>query len=282
MPLQPVFLGAMGAIQYVSVTALSSPPLPDSIYSPVVVSHLAFALRGHPDRQLVAYLLRGFTHGFDLGFRGVFTEPDSRPRNLASARPHRELLDAAIRTEVERGHTAGPFSVPPFSITHCSPIGAVPKPDGSIRVIFDLSSPRGNAVNEHISQEEYSCSYASLDEAVRLVASHGVGAFMGKLDIRHAFRLCPVRRELWPLLCFQWEGGFYVDMVLPFGGRSSPAIFNDFADALAWIFMFFGGIAALIHYLDDYFWVCGSASACQEALDAITTICEFLGVPFSS
>ena len=56
------------------MTDLSSPPLPDSTSSPVVVSHLTLALRAHPDRQLVAYLLCGFMHGFNLGFRGVFTD----------------------------------------------------------------------------------------------------------------------------------------------------------------------------------------------------------------
>ena len=43
-----VLLG-MGEIQHTSVTALSSPPLPDSISSPVEVSHLALALHRHPD-----------------------------------------------------------------------------------------------------------------------------------------------------------------------------------------------------------------------------------------
>ncbi len=205
------------------------------------VERLSALLRDHPDQELVAHIVRGFTHGFDLGFKGALRDPETRPRNLASSRVHRDKLADTIRREVERGHTVGPFSSPPFAITHCSPIGAEPKPDGTVRIIFDLSSPRGSAVNEHISKEEYSCSYANFDDAVRIVTDLGRGASMGKLDIRHAFRLCPVRRELWPLLCYWWEGGYYVDTVLPFGGRSSPALFNDFADVLAWIFGVVGG-----------------------------------------
>ena len=234
----------MGSTQLSDATTTDLQPLPTSISSPIRVGNLVWALQGHPDRELVSYLLRGFHHGFDLGVKGVIPVFDTRPKNLKSASEHKDLLGEAIRTEVARGHTAGPFSAPPFSHTHCSPIGAVPKPDGSVRIIFDLSSPRGSSVNERISQDEYSCNYCNFDEAVGLVFRCGRGAFMGKLDVRHAFRLCPVRRELWPLLCFQWEGGFYVDMVLPFGGRSSPAT-NDFADALAWIFAHAGGVAAL-------------------------------------
>ena len=51
---------------------------------------------------------------------------------------------------------------------------------------------------------------------------------MGKVDIKHAFRICPVQPDQWPLLCFQWLGEYYTDTRLPFGSRSSPFIFNTF------------------------------------------------------
>ena len=58
---------------------------------------------------------------------------------------------------------------------------------------------------------------------------------MAKIDIKHAFRLCPVHPDDWPLLGFKWLGNYFFDVCLPFGSRSSPFIFNTFADALAWI-----------------------------------------------
>jgi len=83
-------------------------------------------------------------------------------------------------------------------------------------------------------EETYSVKYAKFDDATDMIATRP-GAFMGKIDIRHAFRICPVHPDDWPLLVYWWDGRYYVDIVLPFGGRSSPFIFNTLADALLWI-----------------------------------------------
>ena len=126
-----------------------------------------------------------------------------------------------------------PVPLPPFPHTHCSPIGSAPKPDGSVRLILDLSSPRGQSVNDGISKEEFTCKYSKFDDAVSIILHLGKGALMGKIDIKHAFRICPVDPEQWSLLCFEWLGQFFTDTRLPFGSRSSPFIFNTFAIALA-------------------------------------------------
>ena len=58
---------------------------------------------------------------------------------------------------------------------------------------------------------------------------------MTKVDIKNAFRLCPVHPEDWPLLGYKFLGKYYFDICLLFGCRSFPFIFNSFADSLAWI-----------------------------------------------
>ena len=126
----------------------------------------------------------------------------------------------------------------------------VPKPDGTVRVILDLSSPRGSSVNDGISKETHTVKYAKFDEAVELAAKRE-RIFMGKRDIRHAFRLCPVQPDDWPLLVYWWRGNFYVGIVLPFGMRSSPFIFNTFADSIEWIARTKAGLRNMLHYLDD-------------------------------
>ena len=201
-------------------------PLPLKIQTPINVEVLARYLRDYPCPGTRDYLISGFTHGFDIGFRGSFEDTNNRPRNLRSARDNAAQVTEAISRELRRGHTSGPFPYPPFPHTHCSPIGSAPKPDGSVRLILDLSSPRGDSVNEGISKEEFSCKYAKFDDAVSIVLHLGQGAYLAKADIKHAFRLCPVCPEQWPLLCFQWLGQFFTDTRLPFGSRSSPFIFN--------------------------------------------------------
>ena len=215
-------------------------PLPDGVESPVNIDLLEFFLSHHPDRHLVAYVIDGFQHGFDIGFRGPISV--TRPRNLRSARTFPDPVSTAIFKELSRGHTSGPFLIPPMSPFHCSPLGAVPKKDGTFRIILDLSSPHGMSINVGISKDSFSVRYSSFDDAVHLVRSSGTSAFMAKLDIRHAFRLCPVRPDQWNLLGFCWNGLFFCDTRLPFGSRSSPYIFNTFADLLLWILMVVGGI----------------------------------------
>ena len=53
--------------------------------------------------------------------------------------------------------------------------------------------------------------YSSFDDAVNLVMSLGSDIFMGKLDIKQAFCLCPVCPEDWELLGYLCLDKFYVD-----------------------------------------------------------------------
>ena len=254
-------------------------PLTEGIVSPVNVDLLEHLLEAHPDRSLVSFVVSGFRVGFDIGFVGEFRY--SNPPNLLSARNNPRPVTAAILKEVQRRHASGPFLHPPFLTLHCSPLGAVPKKDGSTRIILDLSSPRGNAINEGIPKEAFTVRYSSFDDAVDLIRSLGKGSYMAKMDIKHAFRLCPVRQDQWCLLGYQWMDRFYVDTRLPFGSRSSPFIFNSFADCLLWIFMVIGGVNFALHYLDDFF-LCGSTEQqVQSDMNTVVSLCSELGVPLA-
>ena len=254
------------------------PPGIELVSSPVNVAHLARCLIAHPDRSLVNFLLNGFSFGFDLGYRGPIL-PGTR-KNLLSARSHPAEVTKALMKEVSRGHTVGPFRVSPYPVLHVSPLGAVAKKDGSFRIILDLSSPAGESVNEGICKDEYSVRYQGFDEAVSLILSLGPGSYMAKVDVKHAFRLCPVRPQDFPLLGMFWQDQFFIDTRLPFGGRSSPFIFNSFADALAWILIFICGVPHVRHYLDDFF-IASADLLCFQYVDIVKQAFQFLGVPIA-
>jgi len=254
-------------------------PLPTRVVSPINIVRLRYYLKFYPDPAVANYLLDGFSNGFDIGFRGVYSP--GQYRNLLSARSNPIPVTEAIRKELVRGHTSGPFPCQPFPQFHSSPLGAVPKKDGSHRIILDLSSPRGFSINEGISQSDHSVHYSSFDSAVSLAKFAGPGCFMAKIDIKHAFRLCPVQLEDFPLLGYTWDNKFFVDTRLPFGMRSSPFIFNTFADALAWIFINCFGVYLLIHYLDDYFMCNSSFNGCHDDMNKVQTACQELGVPLA-
>ena len=255
-------------------------PLPVEASSSVNLNLLASLLDSYPITSRAQFLIHGFLVCFDIGFRDIFTE--TRPRILRSASHNAPGITEAIIKELNRGFTAGPFLTPPFRSTHVSPLGAVAKPDGTCRLILDLSSPRGSAVNEGISRLNYSVTYSKFDDAIKMVAKVGRNCALGKIDLKHAFRIIPVRPEDWPLLVFRWHGYFFVDLRLPFGSRSSPYIFNEFAIVLAWLLVTVVGISFLINYLDDFLLVHFSKALLDQDMKAMLRFCKDLGVPINA
>ena len=235
-------------------------------------------LVGHPDRDFASYVSRGLKFGFDIGHRGH--RPALTARNLRSAFEHADFVDAHLEQSIAAGHTAGPFSSPPFPSMCCSGVGVVPKKSGKLRLIHHLSAPAGVSVNDGIPKDLYSLQYVTIDDAINMILRLGRGTLLAKIDIRNAFRLCPVRPEDRPLLGIYWRQQYYYDLVLPFGLRSAPFIFNQVADAFQWICREEFGISDLIHLLDDFLTAGPPASdICSRRLEIILAACTYLGIP---
>ncbi len=80
---------------------------------------------------------------------------------------------------------------------------------------------------------QYTSVYAACCRTLEL----GQNAQLAKFDVSGAFRTVPVHPEDCTLLGKRWRGHTYVDMVLPFGLRSAPKLYNTVADALLRIIM---------------------------------------------
>ena len=250
----------------------------------VNISALETELARHPDRLFVDNLLDGMLHGFRIGYNGPRDSLISP--NLRSALDNPTIVHEYLSKECERGHTAGPFSNPPCMPFRSAGIGVVPKKSGGHRLIVHLSAPAGDSINDGISGDEYSLEYVTVDDVVAHVVKQGPGALLYKVDIQHAFRNVPVHPDDWPLLGMVWDGVYYFDKVLPFGLRSSPAIFNRLAEALCWILRFEYSLPALEHYLDDFIGVsppshhvATSSAAMHKA--TLMTVFDNLGVPMA-
>ena len=257
-----------------------TPPLLSPPSTPIVIPNLSTELENHPNQKFASDLLHDLQWGCRLGYTGP-RAPRVTP-NLKSASLHPQAVSDALAKEVSRGHTAGPFQEPPLQNLQCSPLGVVPKKDGTWRIIMDLSSPHGSSVNDFIPKDTYTLHYATFDEALALVARHGQNALMAKLDIKHAFRLCPVHPADLELLGIHWEGQYYIDLRLPFGLRSSPYLFNRLADAFEWILKNNYTITDLMHYLDDYFTVGPpNSKTCADNVNIMIHLASHLGIPLA-
>ena len=144
-------------------------------------------------------------------------------------------MSAKISRECDAGRILCPFEKNPLLDFKCSGVGVVPKKNGKWRMIYHLSVPRGQSINNFIDLSQYTLHYGSVDDAIRCISKIGKRALMAKLDLKAAFRMVPVRKEDWELLGIHWQGHYYVDTHLPFGLRSAPYLFNQFDEALHWI-----------------------------------------------
>jgi hypothetical protein len=274
-----VTLASTVTMQPLQLSLLEPPqPLPVNISTPVNIPYFAHLLKHHPDQELVQYLINGLTFGFDIGTSHTPSTP-SRPKNHKSARDHPNEVTAAITKELRNGHMAGPFASPPWPNLHCSPLGAREKDDGTYRLIMDRSYPSGDSVNDLISKEDFSVEFTGFDTAADMVRRQGRSCLMFKIDIKHAFRVLPIRPSQWILMGSEWLGYYFIDFRLPFCLRSSPCIFNRFADAVCWILQNIYKLSLTIHYSDDYFFIALQPGTANKDFETAIQAFKDLGLP---
>ena len=105
---------------------------------------------------------------------------------------------------------------------------------------------------------------------------------MSKTDVQSAFRIIPVHPLDWELLGMQWKGLYFFDMVLPFGLRSAPYLFNLLSEGLEWIIHSKLNIPGVLHILDDFFIAFPPPrSLCSTALCELLTLFTDLGIPLA-
>ena len=244
--------------------------------------HLKFEeeLKSHTDPSWVHELITGITKGVSLGYQGQRCQRISK--NLISAYSHPHIIDDELSKELRLQRIAGPFDTPPVANLQCSGVGVIPKKTGGWRMIMHLSAPQDNSINDGIHKEDFTLHYSSIDDAVQMVHRLGCGTLLAKTDIKSAFRTIPVRVEDRELLGIHWRSKFYVDCCLPFGLRSAPYIFNQYAEALEWILQHNFLIFNTIHYLDDFL-IAGKPDSdeCKKALQTMLQVCEQLGFPIA-
>ena len=143
--------------------------------------------------------------------------------NLQSDLQHPAVVDEALRKELANNRIPGQYTHMPYPTLCCSGLGVVPKNDGSYRLIYHLSAPVGNGINDYIDSLDFSLQYSTIDDAIAICHRLGKGSLMAKADLKNAFRLCPVGLEDWHLLGIHRKNKFYANKCLPFGLHSSPS-----------------------------------------------------------
>ena len=212
---------------------------------PVISPRMGGPLQHYPG-QLSVYILKILQFGAMLGYTGPKTLLLSK--NLSSAFLLPQVMEEKIQADLRLGRIAE--TTPTFPLIS-SPLGFVPKPNGSWRKIHHLSFPEGSSVNDYIFPESAYIQYVSFENVLGMVRRAGKGCLILRRDMKDAFRIIPVAPHQRWLLAFEWAGKYYTECVLPFGLSTAPFIFNLFAEAWHWILQSYLGWELLEHYLDD-------------------------------
>ena len=134
--------------------------------TPVKANVLEIYLADYPFAEIARELFSGFSSGFSLHYYGPRIQMTCS--NLQSLIGNENIaLDIALK-EVQLGRVAGPFPCIPLPNLRISPVGLVPKKDGSWRLIHHLSYPENASVNDFIDEKYCSVRYSSFDTALEM------------------------------------------------------------------------------------------------------------------
>ena len=223
--------------------------LPDYMCQVVILLQLGewqSVLSNYPDQEFAAFILRRIEYGFRIGFN---PQLQSVRGNMSSAAEQAEVINKYLREELAANRLVH-IQDADAGLIHCSPFGVIPKQNrpNKWRLIVDLSSPEGCSVNDGISRELSSLSYMSVDNVMAGIIQRGREHFVGKMDIRQAYRNIPIHPSDRPFLGMQWQGATFVD--------------------------------AALHYIDDFITM-GAPGSNECALNSETmhAACDRMGLP---
>ena len=207
----------------------------------------------YPDKEELKKVANWLQNGATIGCEGTFRLP-SYSNNTKGAILEGHKVTDAICDWVVKGFALGPVKredVPEHA--KINSIMTKEKPNGSVRVILNLSAPTGNSVNDGIDATQFPTSMSSTVDWIRILNKAGRGCLMNKLDWADAYKHVGVSPDDTDLQWFYWLGRYFKELSLVFGGASSAGIFNPVNKIVIHIVTKMSGFSGenVIQHLDD-------------------------------
>lgn len=217
------------------------------------------------------YILSGVKHGFDI-LDGQRPPLRASMSNYKSANVSNfSKVQAQIEKEVLQGNYI--FCDKPPLVT--SSLGAIPKDNGKIRLIHDLSRPDGG-LNQFVT--DTSTSFQTVDDATDMMSKN---CYVTKIDLQSAYRSVPIHPDNYPFTGLSWDFSdgrgtkHLFDARLPFGSAKACQIFQRISNSFARMLKRRG--VACTNYLDDILLICDTKSKAWLALDLAINLLTQLG-----
>ena len=180
----------------------------------------------YPDRRTLNKVYEDLKHGAKIGCTGHSRLP-AHSSNAPSAYGNGAQVTDAIADWLAKGFAYGP--VPHEEVPRDAKFSGImtrPKPNGSVRIILNLSSPIGSCVNEGINKEDFPTSMSSTTDWLRSLHKAGRRALFCKIDWSDAYKHIAVNSQDVDLQWFEWAGMCFKELCLIFGATSSAGIFD--------------------------------------------------------
>lgn len=182
-----------------------------------------------PHLTILESVCKDLSSGAVIGCSGPSRLP-SFSTNAPSAFEFGPHVTDALADWIHKGFAYGP--IPLAAVPHSAKINGImtkQKPNGSARVILNLSAPLGNAVNEGIDTTLFPTVMSSTTKWLRALHLAGRGAKMCKIDWADAYKHIAVCIADTNLQWFTWLGMAFKELCLIFGCASSAGIFDRLA-----------------------------------------------------
>jgi hypothetical protein len=214
---------------------------------------------GITDTARLDRVLQRIDSGANIGCVGKF-RPSTHCKNAPDALQNGPQVTDVIATWIQKGLAFGP--VEEEDVPADAKINGIltrQKPDGTVRIILNLSSPEGLSVNEGIDSDDFPASMSSTEAWIAVLNRAGRDCWFSKTDWADAYKHVTVRREDTVLQWFQWSGKYFKELCLIFGSASSAGIFDDVAKTVLDLVCQISGFPAsmICQHLDD---ICGAAA----------------------
>lgn len=239
-----------------------SNPLPLILSSPLpfIGGNIINKLRNWEALTSDSYIL-GYVKGVSLDFM-------SWPSQAHIPRPFRmnveqsQFIDGEIESLKSRSIVE---EVEDLSSHYVSNIFLRPKPNGTFRMMIDLSLLNNDIEKRHFKMQH-------LQVAIDLLSRN---CFMASIDLKDAYYSVPIAVEFRKFLCFEWRGKFFRFKAMPFGLTSAPRISTKLLTPVFSAFREegFQGFA----YVDDSFILGDSAEECTGAVEWLSKKLTSLG-----
>ena len=239
-------------------------------------------LYDYPDQQYAQCIVETAKNGFHYGIEGNTSDLLTHTTNLPTAYQFPKELDEILIKELRLGRI---FCDDKFPVKAQVKIGTVPKPNGKRRLIRHGSFPYyGTSINSLIQPE---CAYIklpSLNNICEIFSRVGKNGWIGKEDLKSAYRQFGTHYTDWPYITYKHRGRTLIDTRTGDGIRSSGSPCQIFGNAIIYIVnkrlppKLQGNI---VNYIDDYIFAAPTKLECIIIRDTLRNVLNEAGIEYS-